>query len=138
MSFFDRVKKQLERDEGRKEKLYNDSLGIPTIGIGRNMQRPLSNKAIDFLFEEDYDDHFRDLVKALPWAIELDEARLGALLNMYFNLGPKLLQFQSMLPALKEGRWEDAARHALNSVWASQVHGRAKRIAQQFITGVWQ
>lgn len=133
------AKKQLERDEGRKAKLYYDSLNIPTIGIGRNLKRGLSEDEIDYLFTNDYNDHLRELLEALPWAGTLDEARLGALLNMAFNLGiPKLLLFDGMLGALKKGDWEKAAYHAKNSLWYSQVGARALRICKQFETGEWQ
>lgn len=132
-------KKQLERDEGRKANLYYDSLNIPTIGIGRNLKRPLSEDEIDYLFDNDYNEHLRELLVAFPWAGSLDEARLGALLNMAFNLGiPKLSGFKNMLEALKDSRWLDASAHAKNSVWYSQVGARALRICKQFETGEWQ
>ena|SRR3990167_10429390 len=132
-------RKQLERDEGRSSTLYYDSLQIPTIGIGRNLKRGLSADEIDYLFANDYRNHHQELIAALPWAKDLDEARFGALLNMAFNMGvPKLLGFKNMLTAIAEARWNDAVLHALNSVWASQVKGRAVRIAEQIRTGVWK
>lgn len=132
-------KKQLERDEGRKSVLYYDSLNVPSIGIGRNLRRGLAPDEIDYLFDNDFNDHLRDLLAAIPWASSLDEPRLGALLNMAFNLGvPKLCTFKEMLAALEEKRWVDAKNHALNSIWSSQVKGRAVRIAKQFETGEWQ
>ena len=139
MGLFDRVKKQLERDEKRSPILYYDTLNVPTIGIGRNLRRGLAEDEIDYLFKNDYNLHLEDLLKAFPWAEKLDEARLGALLNMAFNLGiPKLSGFKNMLAALKAGEFKAAAAHALNSSWASQVHGRAVRIAKQFEIGEWQ
>src|SRR3990167_2961161 len=122
MSLEERCRKQLERDEGRSSTLYYDSLQIPTIGIGRNLKRGLSADEIDYLFANDYRNHQQELLEVLPWSKDLDEARFGALLNMAFNMGvPKLLGFKNMLMAIAEARWGDAAQHALNSVWSSQV-----------------
>lgn len=130
---------QLGRDEGVMKNLYYDSLNIPTIGIGINLKEGLDDEEIELLFNHRWGKLYNELLRAFPWAEDLDEARLGALMNMAFNLGiPRLSKFVSMLPALQEGRWADAARHALNSLWASQVKKRAVRIAKQFETGEWQ
>lgn len=130
---------QLARDEGYKKELYYDSLNIPTIGIGINLKDGLDDEEIDLLFYHRWDKTFAELQRSLPWVSTLDEARLGALVNMAFNMGvPRLLQFKETLKALQEHRWVDAKNNALNSIWASQVKGRAVRIAKQFETGEWQ
>lgn len=138
MIFYLKMRSQLERDEKRSRFLYYDRFNIPTIGIGRNLRRPLSEDEIDYLFKNDYDDHYKELEEALPWAAELDEARFGALLNMTFNMGvPRLLGFVNMLAALKAGDYEAAGNHAMNSLWYSQVGTRGPRVVQQLKTGVW-
>ncbi len=138
--FETKCQKQLEVDEKRSANLYYDSFNIPTIGIGRNLKRGLSEDEIDYLFHNDFTAHLDELLEAFPWSAELDDARRGALLNMAFNMGvPRLRGFKNMLSALQEGRWKDAKREALNSVWASQVKaGRANRVAIQLETGEWQ
>lgn len=138
MTFKERVQQQLERDEGRRNQLYYDTMNIPTIGIGRNLKRGLSDDEVDYLFTNDYNLHLKEMLEAFPWAEFLDDARKGALLNMCFNMGvPTMKTFHSTLAALKEGRWEDAANHARNSVWYSQVKGRGPRIVKQIETGEW-
>ena len=130
---------QLIRDEGRSKVIYYDTLNVPTIGVGRNLNRGLSNDEIDLLFSHDFHTHLNKLCDALPWVEALDDVRLGALVNMAFNLGiPQLLKFKNMFGALKAGQWAEAAAHAKNSVWASRVGIRAERIAKQFRTGLWQ
>ena len=136
MTFKEQVQRQLERDEKRSALLYYDSLNIPTIGIGRNLKRGLSEDEIDYLFTNDYNSHLKEMLEAFPWAADLDEPRKAALLNMCFNMGvPVMKTFTSTLAALKEGRWEDAARHARNSKWYSQVGHRGPRVVKQFETG---
>jgi lysozyme len=139
MSLKTNAQKQLEQDEKRSRYLYHDTLNIPTIGIGRNLKRGLTEDEIDYLFNNDYRDHLKELLEAFPWAEHLDEARLGALLNMTFNMGiTRLRGFKNMLASMEAGDWEAAASHALNSVWASQVGRRSHRIAEQIRSGQWQ
>jgi GH24 family phage-related lysozyme (muramidase) len=139
MTFKEKMQKQLERDEKRSSKLYYDTMNIPTIGIGRNLNRGLSEDEIDYLFTNDFNSHLKEMLEAFPWAEFLDEARKGALLNMCFNMGiPVMEKFTSTLGALKEGRWLDAANHARNSLWYSQVGHRGPRIVKQIETGEWQ
>ena len=38
MSYRDIAREQLKQDEGVREKVYMDSVGIPTIGVGRNLK----------------------------------------------------------------------------------------------------
>lgn len=131
-------KKQLTLHEGRRARLYKDSVGKWTIGIGRNLSdRPLSEAAIDFLYQEDVDNHERELAKALPWVLNLDPVRQAVLLDMAFNLGvPTLLTFRRTLQAIKDGLYDLAADYMLESLWASQVKGRAKTLANMMRTGV--
>lgn len=119
--------------------MYMDSLNIPTIGIGFNLKEGLTDEEVALLFKHRWESMLTELLRFIPWAGTLDEARLGALLNMAWNLGvPKLLGFANMLTALRLGEWSKAKAHALNSIWASQVGKRAYRIATQLETGEWQ
>lgn len=134
------IYEQLRRDEGVRAKMYKDSLGIETIGVGHNLRaKGISQNAIDVILMDDIVDVIIDLFKALPWARRLSNARQGVLINMAFNLGVAgLLTFVNTLKAVEEGRWADAARGMLMSKWATQVGSRATRLARQMETDVWQ
>lgn len=135
-----RLQRQLESDEGRRALPYRDSKGILTIGIGRNLEsRGLRQKEIDFLFQNDVKDLQEGLTAALPWVSRLDPVRANALLDMAFMGVPRLLGFSKMLTALREARWEDAAREALDSKWAREdvQPSRSVRVATMFLTGQW-
>lgn len=133
------LRRQLARDEGRRAKPYTDTTGHLTIGIGRNLDDVgLSDDEIDYLFEHDLRRTEDELLRVLPWVATLDEARLGVLLNMSFNLGVAgLLEFRKMLAAVERGDWETAAQEMGDSVWATQVGGRAARLMLQMRTGDW-
>jgi lysozyme len=130
-------RKQISKHEGRKSRLYKDTKGIWTIGVGRNMTRPLSEAAIDFLLDEDIEDHHRELHQALPWVKTLDPTRQAVLLDMAFNLGvPGLLNFKRTLASIERGDYALASNQMLESLWASQVGQRAHTLAQMMRTGV--
>ena len=64
----------------------------------------------------------------------LDDVRQRALLNMAFNLGPRLAGFVDFLAAVRARRWDAAAAEMINSKWAKQVGERAKRLAEMMRT----
>ena len=131
---------QIVRDEGGMLlKAYRDSEGIWTIGVGHNLEaRPIPRAAGIIIFEVDLADTILDVDRALPWAARLDECRRAVLINMAFNLGIHgLLDFRRMLAAVQAADWPLASKEMLDSKWATQVGGRALRLAQQMETGAW-
>ena len=136
------IREQLIRDEGCVEHCYFDSLGYATIGVGHLIDERRGGKLpqhiIDLLLDYDIAEHKLDLVHALPWIVNLDDARLGVLINMAFNLGvPGLLKFTTTLGLIQSGDYHGAAAAMLASKWAQQVGPRAKRLATQMETGQW-
>lgn len=113
---------ELERDEGNKPRVYTDSKGIPTIGIGRNLLKGLSRDEIYYLANNDIAEAEGELDHALPWWRELDEVRQRALANLCFNMGiARLSGFHKMLRA---------------SQWKNDVGPeRAGRIHRMLLTG---
>ena len=141
---------QLDRDEGYERSAYRDSLGFWTIGRGHLIDKRknagLSDEVIELQFQIDVNEKLAALLQALPWASQLNEARLGALVNMAFQLGVKgVLGFPKMLLHLRYGRYQEAHDEAIkietpapNDEWPEQTPARAKRIAMQLLTGEWQ
>lgn len=73
-----------------------------------------------------------------PWAKSLSEPRYGALINLVFNVGAAgILTFVKFLAAMREARWEDAARELLDSKYHQQVGLRAERVAEQIRENRW-
>ena len=130
---------QLRRDEGERKFPYKDTVGDTTIGVGRNLSADgLSEDEITLMLGNDVKDTYDMLNHRLPWFGNLDPTRQGAIMNMAFNLGFNGLEkFPAMLAAMAKGDWEGAAREMLNSEWAGQVKDRAKRLANQIVTGAW-
>ena len=134
-----RLRAMLERDEGRRNKMYLDSVGAWTIGIGHNLRdRAISDHAVDVIFEDDVRETESELVAAIPWVEHLDEVRYCVLVGMAFNLGVHgLLEFRNMLEAIQHSDWEHACDAMRDSKWAEQVGARATRYERLMLTGSW-
>lgn len=144
MSLIENLTRQLTGDEGNRPKIYRDSLGYFTIGIGRlvdpgKIGGGLRQSEIAFMLSNDINDRIAALSVRLPWITTLTEERQAVLLNMSFQLGVDgLLAFVNTLKLVSEGNFEGAAVGMLKSKWASQTPGRAKRLSEQMRTSKWQ
>ena len=138
--------------EGLRLNVYKDSLGIDTIGIGRNLQdRGISKEELDelditsidhvyeygiteadaiFLAENDVQIVEDELVRAHSCVEELDAVRQLVLIDMAFNLGvPRLCKFKKMWAAVHAKQFDIAAKEMLDSRWARQVKSRSTKLA---------
>ena len=132
----------LEAEEGRVAYAYTDSEGWLTIGVGRLIDRRkggrLTDREIDYLLDNDIAEKTAEVLKALPWIMQLDEARRAVLLGMAFQMGTAgLLGFRNTLELVRTGNYRAAGRGMLQSRWAEQTPKRAQRMAQQMETGLW-
>lgn len=134
------LREQLQRDEGCRLHVYEDSRGIPTIGYGRNLRdRGISQAEANMLLDHDITAVTGDVLGQIPCAARLDEVRRATLVNMAFNLGINgLLGFRQLLAAVEAEQWDAASAAMLDSKWARQVGVRAQRLARQMATGEWQ
>lgn len=138
---FTRMEEDLLRDEGLALRPYRCTAGHLTIGVGHlitsrdNLDdtQTISLELAGMLLT-------RDIATALATANTIfgrerfesfAEPRQRALVNMIFNLGAeRFAKFVKMITAVKEHRWDDAARECLDSAYAKQVGKRAVRVAK--------
>ncbi len=134
----DRLAADLIRDEALRLKPYVDTVGKITIGVGRNLSdRGISEPEARVLLANDMTAVLGDCGTAFAWWNELDEVRQRVVANMGFNLGvPRLLEFQRMLLAIEQTKFNAAADEMLGSTWAKQVGQRAVRLAGAMRTGI--
>jgi len=151
------VKKLIEH-EGMVLQVYKDSLGIDTIGIGRNLEdRGISKEELDamdiptmghiyeyginevdavYLAENDVQIVEDELLRAHPCVDRLDAVRQLVLIDMAFNMGvPRLCKFKKMWAAVHENDFPTAAKEMLDSRWANQVKSRSTKLAHAMHTG---
>lgn len=159
------IKEMLHRDEGLRLKVYWDTEGYPTIGIGHlimaqkvrdmvQINKVLSNQvgrevtgnpgsiSMDEaakLFAQDLADMQRDIgkhPKVGPVYNKVNKSRQMALENMAFQLGlGGLANFGKMLAAMLIGDWKTAYNEARDSIWFNQTKGRASRVSMIILTG---
>lgn len=139
MAFFDSIRHQLEDAEGRETHPYKCSTGHLTIGVGRNLETVgLKPHEIDYLFANDVNEAILDLESIFgPIFANISPNRRLALIDMRFNLGyGGFRQFKKMVHAIREGDWNEAAKQAVDSVWATQVQKtRVDRVEKQLRKG---
>ena len=132
MHFRDELKERLILEEGYEHKAYPDSKGILTIGVGHNLERPISSKAVEQILEDDLSTGLRDARSLYDdcW-VELPRNVKKALVLMAFQMGKeRFSKFVQMEALIKAGEYEAAADEALRSKWAREDSPeRAKRVA---------
>lgn len=130
---------QLRRHEGVRPEPYLDTRGKLTIGVGRCLStKPLKPCEIEYLFEQDFQDAEEDARALVGESLfdALSDTRKAVMVNMAFNLGlTGLRKFTRFLLAVKEARYQDAAKEMLGSLWAQQVRDRAFELAKQMELG---
>ena len=149
--------KKIAEHEGIVLEPYNDSLGISTIGIGRNlegrgiddyelmhMNKTLEEIVSDGLTEEeayylcmnDIAIVEKELLERKPIVNQLDQVRQMCLVDMGFNMGvPRLMKFVKMWGAIEVGDFYEASEQMLDSRWAKQVGKRSEHLAQMMRAG---
>lgn len=122
----------LKRDEGFVEHVYDDTRGFQTIGFGflvdRRKNAGIPTEVAEFWLRWIVDRQIPALQAALPHWHTHPEPVQRALANMSYQLGLSgLLKFKKTLALIAEHRYIEAAHEALDSEWARQTPGRAKR-----------
>ena len=137
----------LKRHEGVKTHAYKDSLGVLTIGCGRNISDSekhhglgISDDEIDYMLQNDIERTIKELSREYPWFNELEEgARKDGIINMHFNLGRfRFSRFKKALGHMEMGDHDQAALEFLDSRrWAKQVKGRAIEVTDMIKTNTY-
>jgi lysozyme len=125
-------------NEGYRQYVYKDSMGIPTIGIGFNLEEGFTKEESMLILRLRLSKLITELCDRVPVFTDMSQIRKIVLLDMSYNLGvPGLLKFRKMFAALCERDYQLAAKEMLDSRYASQVKGRAQRNALMMETGEW-
>ena len=133
----EKVKRSVIGHEGMSNFPYEDTLGNTTIGIGYNLTtRGLPDEWINKQYLEDVN-YFYQCLSQFVWFHQLNTDRQIALIDMAFMGWKKFLSFRNMLQALSLHNYERAADEMLDSLWASQVKGRAQQLADAIRSGVY-
>ena len=124
----------VKSDEGFRPRVYLDSEGLNTIGIGFCLDKTkMPEMVADFwccyLLEKLHNRLFTNWFVGKTYR-KLDHNRQCAIINMAYQMGiTGVCRFEDMWSSLDTGDYEAAAEHALDSLWAHQTPKRARRVA---------
>jgi lysozyme len=121
------IKDMLVRHEGLRLKVYKDTVGKETIGVGRNLvDRGITKDEAMYLLDNDIKDFSQQLSEKLDWFTFKPEPVRNVLIDMAFNMGiVGLFTFTTTLAYIKAGDYLKASESMLQSKWAKQVGIRA-------------
>jgi len=131
---------ELKQDEGVKNEVYLDHLGLPTCGIGHlitewdteynaEVGTPVAEERVNELFEKDLATTISECKLIYPDFDVLPVKVQHIVANMMFNMGrPRLSRFHKMKKAVDNRDWFEAAYEMTDSKWAKQVPSRAMRL----------
>ena len=138
-----KLKEELEYDEGCKYEIYNDHLGYPTFGIGHRIidsdpeygegiGTAVNEDRVISAFESDVMGVVSDCKRLYPDFGSLPEDAQRIIANMMFNMGrTRLSKFKGMKRGVNARDWNAAADEMVDSVWYKQVTNRAKRLVKR-------
>ena len=136
----DRLMESVKKHEGYRNKVYLDTLGKRTVGVG--------HLCVESFWEDDkeYEESFlmeileKDLSEAIKGAndlmaehdcMDINEKAHEILIEMVFQLGKTgVSKFKNMWKALSELNYVGASYEMLDSRWAKQTPNRAKAMAK--------
>ena len=133
-----KLEDQLILHEGMRLDMYEDTVGIWTIGIGRNLEHVgLRTEAeARYLLRSDILSIRAELERSIPWIADLNDTRQRCMMDMAFNMGVSgLMKFEKTMQNIADGRYEAASQEMLRSKWADQVGQRAMTLSKMMATG---
>ena len=134
----EKLEDQLIAHEGLRLDIYKDSVGIWTIGVGRNLEHVglRSEAEARYLLRSDIVAIRAELERAIPWINDLSEKRQHVLMDMSFNLGVTgLMKFEKTLRHVANGNYAAASVEMLRSRWARQVGQRSVKLSEMMARG---
>lgn len=127
----------LEQQEGFRSAPYSDTRGNLTIGFGTNLEEGITREQAEGLLTCALNNNLKAL-NSLAWFAALDPVRQDVIENMTYNMGLEgVLEFQHMIEAIEAKDWAEAARQMVWSEWATQVRGRAWKLADLMESGAY-
>lgn len=149
----------IKYDEGTRVKLYKDTVGLYTIGVGHCLQTTNKVEAIQkldkkfgrttsgLITEHEVEELLLEDIQRTILDIQsnktlsrlynsLDSNRKFALINMCFQLGVTgVASFRKSVALLVNSNWTEAEKELKDSLWYCQTKDRAERVISVFRTG---
>lgn len=136
------LKEHIKYEEGIKYKIYNDSLGYKTFGVGHLVRASdpendmevgteVSKERVDECFDADLQIAIKD-AETFCEDMQVDENAKECVTHMVFQLGlPRLNKFKNFKQALIDGDIKTAQAEMKDSLWYRQTTNRAERLIEK-------
>ena len=122
----------IKAHEGYSKKMYKDTLGYPTIGIGFLVSSlELDEDVCDIILERRLKKNEEVLQRKMTYYSNLPIEVQNIIQNMYYQLGNRLFNFVKTLHYIENGKWRAASLEMLQSLWAKQTPNRAKELSER-------
>ena len=135
----DRLLQSVKKHEGYRNKVYLDTLGKRTVGVGHLCVEDFweDNKEYDEEFlmnilKDDLKNAIEGAERLLKDCPVLDDLAKEIIIEMVFQLGETgVSKFKNMIKALKIPDYQTAAIEMLDSKWAKQTPNRAQNMSSE-------
>ena len=122
----------IKRHEGYSKKVYKDTLGYDTIGIGFLIASlELDEDVCDIILERRLASNEKVLQRKLTFYRNQPREVQNIIQNMYYQLGNKLFNFVKTLHYIENDKYKAASIEMLDSLWAKQTPNRAKELSNR-------
>jgi len=138
-----KLRRQLEIDEGVKYEVYLDHLNKKTFGIGHlvldkdpeskmEVGDSVSERRVEEAFNKDVQSVIDDCQRLYSNFNAMPEECKQITANMMFNMGlPKMKAFKKMNAAIEDEDYLKASEEMVDSKWYRTVPNRADRLVQR-------
>lgn len=137
----DEFKRQLMKDEGFRARVYDDHLGIPTIGYGTKIvELEVSEEEAERWLDAELDEK-EERLREMPLYEHLSIVRKNVIRSMAYQMGVLgVKRFKNMWRAIESGNFASAAFHMRDSQWYRdpQTRKRASNMAHRMERNIWR
>jgi lysozyme len=135
----DRLLQSVKKHEGYRNKVYKDTLGKRTVGVGHlcvedfwEDNKEYEEKFLMTILEHDLQTAIKGAERLLAECPVLDDLAEEIIIEMVFQLGETgVSKFKNMIKALKIPDYQTAAIEMLDSRWAKQTPERAASMSAE-------
>tara|TARA_R100000781_G_C4017371_1_gene105824 strand:+ start:171 stop:575 length:405 start_codon:yes stop_codon:yes gene_type:complete len=122
----------IKESEGFVEHVYNDSLGIPTIGYGFAIKDLILDKDIaEQILTRKVKDLIARVDRKFDWFNTAPDIIKEVVVELVYQLGlAGFSKFKKTISYLEKENYLEASKEMLDSKWARQTPNRAKKLSK--------